>query len=123
MAGDQIAAALGAHLGGTVRDLRRLSGGASRVTSAFVLESAGAPPRRLILQMDRGDIGSQSGKVRMEWSLLHAAHATGVPVPAVVAMGVGDDLGADWLVVERLEGETIPRKILRDAEWAGARAC
>ena len=32
-----------------------------------------------------------------------------------------DDLGADWLVVERLEGETIPRKILRDAEWAGPR--
>ena len=36
-------------------------------------------------------------------------------------MGVRDDLGADWLVVERLEGETIPRKILRDDEWAGAR--
>ena len=71
--------------------------------------------------MDRGDIGAQSGKVRMERSLLQAAHAAGVPVPAVVAMGVGDDLGADWLVVERLEGETIPRKILRDAEWAGAR--
>ena len=104
-----------------MRDLHRLSGGASRVTSAFELESAGAPPRRLILQMDRGDIGTQSGKVQMERSLLQAAHAVGVPVPAVVAMGVGDDLGADWLVVERLEGETIPRKILRDAEWAAAR--
>jgi aminoglycoside phosphotransferase (APT) family kinase protein len=57
----------------------------------------------------------------MERALLEAAAAAGVPVPAVVAMGVGDDLGADWLVVERLEGETIPRKILRDAEWDGAR--
>jgi aminoglycoside phosphotransferase (APT) family kinase protein len=120
--GDEIAAALGAHLGGTVRDLHRLSGGASRVTSAFELESPGAAPRRLILQMDRGDIGTQSGKVPMERSLLEAAHAAGVPVPAVVAMGVGDDLGADWLVVERLEGETIPRKILRDAQWSGARS-
>jgi len=36
-------------------------------------------------------------------------------------MGAHDDLGADWLVVERLPGEAIPRKILRDAEWAGAR--
>ena len=121
LSGDQIAAALAAHLGGTVRDLLRLSGGASRVTSAFELEVPGAAPRRLILQMDRGDLGAGGGKVPMERALLEAARAVGVPAPAVVAMGVGDDLGADWLVVERLEGETIPRKILRDAEWAGAR--
>jgi aminoglycoside phosphotransferase (APT) family kinase protein len=118
---DALAAALGAHLGGSVRDLRRLSGGASRVTSAFELEARGARPRPLILQMGRGDGGGQSGKVQMERALLQAARAAGVPVPEVVAMGVGDDLGADWLVVERLEGETIPRKILRDDEWAGAR--
>ena len=121
LSGDQIAAALAARLGGTVRDLLRLSGGASRVTSAFELEVPGAAPRRLILQMDRGDLGAGGGKVPMERALLEAARAVAVPVPAVVAMGVGDDLGADWLVVERLEGETIPRKILRDAEWAGAR--
>ena len=29
-------------------------------------------------------------------------------------MGEDDDIGPAWLVVERLEGETIPRKILRD---------
>jgi len=121
LSGEQIAAALAARLGGTVRDLLRLSGGASRVTSAFELEVPGAAPRRLILQMDRGDLGAGGGKVPMERALLEAARAAGVPVPAVVAMGEGDDLGADWLVVERLEGETIPRKILRDAEWAGAR--
>ncbi len=121
LSGDQIAAALAARLGGTVRDLLRLSGGASRVTSAFELEVPGAAPRRLILQMDRGDLGAGGGKVPMERALLEAARAAGVPVPAVVAMGVGDDLGAGWLVVERLEGETIPRKILRDDEWAGAR--
>ena len=27
----------------------------------------------------------------------------------------------NWMVVERLEGETIPRRILRDEEWATAR--
>jgi aminoglycoside phosphotransferase (APT) family kinase protein len=42
-------------------------------------------------------------------------------VPGVVAVGEGDELGASWLVVERLEGETIPRKILRDDAWAAAR--
>ena len=58
----------------------------------------------------------------MEEALLRAAAAAGAPVPAVVAVGEGDELGASWLVVERLEGETIPRKILRDDEWATARA-
>ena len=117
---DELAAALGPRLGGRVRGLRRLSGGASRVTSAFDLETDGGTTH-LILQMDRGGGAVQGAKVRMERSLLEAARAAGVPVPAVVAMGTDDDVGADWLVVERLEGETIPRKILRDQEWAGAR--
>jgi len=72
--------------------------------------------RPLILQMERGE-GSQKGRVRMEAALLRAAAAVGVPVPEVVAVGEGTALGANWLVVERLEGETIPRKVLRDAEW------
>ena len=42
LSGDELAAALGTHLGGTVRDLQRLSGGASRVTSAFELDVPGS---------------------------------------------------------------------------------
>ena len=123
LSGDELAAALGARLGGTVRDLRRLSGGASRVTSAFDLEpEAGRGVQPLILQVDRGSGGDTGGgKARLERALLEAARAAGVPVPAVVAMGERDDIGPAWLVVERLEGETIPRKILRDPEWAVAR--
>jgi aminoglycoside phosphotransferase (APT) family kinase protein len=117
---EELATGLGRELGGTVQGLRRLSGGASRVTSAFELQTPGGRPRPLILQMDRGS-GAPSGRVRMEGALLRAAGAAGVPVPAVVAVGEGDELGASWLVVDRLEGETIPRKILRDAEWASAR--
>ena len=116
---EELATALGRRLGGTVRDLRRLSGGASRVTSAFDLETTGGGMRPLILQMDRG--GSQEGRARLEGALLRAASAAGVPVPDVVALGEGDALGANWMVVERLEGETIPRRILRDEEWATAR--
>jgi aminoglycoside phosphotransferase (APT) family kinase protein len=117
---EELAEGLGGALGGTVRGLRRLSGGASRVTSAFELEIDDGPARRLILQMDRAD-GAQKGRVRLEAALLRAASAADVPVPAVVALSEGNELGASWLVVERLEGETIPRKLLRDAEWAGAR--
>src|SRR5580704_17673226 len=121
---DDVAAALGRRLGGTVQDLRPLSGGASRLTSSFDLRVDGAAPvRRLILQLDRGDGLAQGGRADAEAALLRAAHDAGVPVPSVVAVGDGldDGLGAGWLVVERLEGETIPRKILRDPEWSGAR--
>ncbi len=120
---EELATALGARLGGSVQDLRRLSGGASRVTSAFDLVQGGGL-RRLIVQMDRGDAGAKAGLVQVERALLEMAHTAGVPVPEVVASGDGaqDGLDAAWLVVERLDGETIPRKILRDPEWAGARA-
>jgi aminoglycoside phosphotransferase (APT) family kinase protein len=117
---EEVATTLGEYLGGSVHDLRRLSGGASRVTSSFDLR-VGGTVRQLILQQDRGDGVAQSGRVRVEEALLRAAHAAGVPVPGVVALGEHDSLGSGWLVVERMEGETIPRKILRDPEWAEAR--
>jgi aminoglycoside phosphotransferase (APT) family kinase protein len=127
LSAEDLAAALGARLGGTVHGLRRLSGGASRVTSSFDLETAGGERRPLILQRDRGGGAPGRAKARLERALLHAAGDTGVPVPAVVAApdfdgGDRDDaLGGAWLVVERLDGETIPRKILRDPEYDTAR--
>ena len=123
LSSDQLAAALGAHLGGTVTGLRRLSGGASRSTSSFELVDADGSSLPLIVQVDRGD-AAQGAKVRTEHALLTAARARGVPVPAVVAMGDGsggDPIGAGWLVLEWLDGETIPRKLLRDDGWAAAR--
>ncbi|HWE69156.1 MAG TPA: phosphotransferase, partial [Acidimicrobiales bacterium] len=118
---DDVAEALAAMLGGRVENLRRLSGGASRVTSSFdLIESSGAT-RPLIIQQDRGDGATQNGSVSAEAELLEAAHLGGVPVPEVVASGEGRGLGRRWLVVTRVEGETIPRKILRDPEWEEAR--
>ena len=129
---DELAAALGARLGGTVSGLRRLSGGASRITSAFDLTipgQGGDDSLALVLQRDRSKapastVTTQSARVHLEGALLQAAHDRGVPVPAVVALGDGGDdgFGAPWLVVERLDGQTIPRKILRDPEWNEARA-
>ena len=128
---EELAAALGARLGGTVHDLRRLSGGASRVTSSFDLETAAGQTRPLILQRDRSGGAPGRAKVRLEHALLHAAGDAGVLVPAVIAAPDFDDddgaadrddaLGGAWLVVERLVGETIPRKILRDPEYDTAR--
>ncbi|MGH7749094.1 MAG: phosphotransferase family protein, partial [Candidatus Dormibacteria bacterium] len=58
----------------------------------------------------------------LEARCLEAAAAAGVPVPRVLA--ASDDpatLGASFLVMERIDGETIPRRILRDPGYAPAR--
>ena len=85
----ELTAALGRRLGGRVHDLRRLSGGASRVTSAFELDTDDGAGRPLIVQMDRAGT-APSGRVRTEGALLRAAAGAGAPVPGVIALGEGD---------------------------------
>jgi aminoglycoside phosphotransferase (APT) family kinase protein len=54
--------------------------------------------------------------------LLAAAHRVGVPVPEIVVAGGHDAaLGAYFLIVEHVEGETIPRRVLREEKLAEAR--
>jgi aminoglycoside phosphotransferase (APT) family kinase protein len=99
-----------------VSDLRRLSGGASRETWSFVLDGT----QRLILRRDPPK-APKTGMTR-EAELFRAAAAAGVPVPELV--DASDDpevLGSAFLVMVHVEGETIPRKILRDPEFAEAR--
>jgi aminoglycoside phosphotransferase (APT) family kinase protein len=118
---DEVADELGRVLGGTVRHLERLSGGASRITSSFDLVAGDGSIRPLILQEERSRGLVPGGRVPIEAMLLRAADDVGVPVPHVVAAGVEGGLDPGWMVVERIEGETIPRKILRDPQWAIAR--
>jgi aminoglycoside phosphotransferase (APT) family kinase protein len=96
-----------------------LSAGASRQTWSFDLhdESPGTV-RPLILQRERRGGGSGAG-MAVEADLMRAAAEAGVPVPGVVA--TGDELGAAFVVTERIDGETIPRKLLRDDEFAEVR--
>ncbi|MEQ1786017.1 MAG: phosphotransferase family protein [Acidimicrobiales bacterium] len=126
MGAEQLQDALVALLDGgpdaRVEGLRRLSGGASRETWSFDLV-ADVSRRELILQRLRpGATASSSGVgVATEAGLLRAAAAHGVPVAGVVASDDGTVLGSPGMVVERLAGETIARKLLRDEEWARAR--
>lgn len=119
---DRIGELLAGHgLYGRVEALRRLSGGASRETWSFDLTPDSGEPRQLILQRLRaGTVGGGPGMVE-EAALIRAAGALGVPVPSVVAADGGDALGAPCIVMARLEGETIARKLLRDDQWARAR--
>jgi len=114
-------AALGRALRGEVVDLVRLSGGASRETWSFDLVTPGAVRRGMILQRRRAASGPSGHPPDVEAALLRAAAGAGVPVAGLVGVGDDNGLGAPWLVVERIEGETIPRKLLRDDEFAAAR--
>ena len=104
-------------LGVVVTELVRLSGGASRETWAFLGD--GTP---MVLQRERPGGIRTGGGMAAEAGLIRAAGGAGVPVAEVVATGDDDGLGAPWLVAHRVEGETIPRRILRDEELAEARS-
>ncbi|QKW39670.1 phosphotransferase family protein [Actinomadura sp. NAK00032] len=109
-----VAAALAARLDAEITGLRRLSGGASRETWSF---DAGG--RALILRRDPPGSPDPTAMAR-EAALLASAAAAGVPVPALADHG--DDLaGAPFLIMERLPGETIPRRLLRDDRFAAVR--
>lgn len=103
-----------------VADLVRLSGGASRETWSFTARGTNGE-RALVLQRERAGGNVASGGMSSEGLLLRAAADAGVPVPAVVISGAGTDLGASFVVTERVDGETIPRRILRDDTFASAR--
>lgn len=117
MTPDDIAAALASILGADVTELQRLTGGASRETWSFRADG-----ERRILQRERSG-AIRSGAMPAEAALIQAADAAGVPVARVLASGTGDDeLETGYLIAEFVDGETIARKILRDDEYAGARA-
>ncbi|MEW2354144.1 phosphotransferase family protein [Spirillospora sp. NPDC029432] len=112
-----MSAALGERLaeltGAEVTGLRRLSGGASRETWSF--DAGGG----LILRRDPPSAPDPEAMAR-EAALLTAAAGAGVPVPRVESHGP-DLLGSPYLIMERLDGETIPRRLLRDERFAEVR--
>src|SRR5437588_5001064 len=115
---DELRARLEKRLGGRVDGLRRLSGGASGETWSFSVVSDDDVARPLILRRETREI---VGPRVPEGAIFAAAARAGVPVPAVVVDGANDDaLGAPYLIVEHVDGETIPRKILRDPQYADA---
>jgi len=119
---EPLAAAVARHVGHavTIEGLRRLSGGASRETWSFDAVTADGARHGLVLRRDPGGLLGRSER-SVEFALLEAAHEGGVATPRVwFLLETDDDLGSGF-VMERIEGETIPRRILRDDAYSAAR--
>jgi aminoglycoside phosphotransferase (APT) family kinase protein len=118
-----LAAAVARHAGQavTIEGPRRLSGGASRETWSFDAVTADGTRHGLVLRRDPGAAVGLADR-SVEFALLEAAHAGGVATPGVWFLLEGDDGLGSGFVMERIEGETIPRRILRDDAYAAARS-
>src|SRR3984957_14818667 len=106
-----------------IEALTRLPGGASKDTWSFSARPPTGPAQRFVVRSDRDRVGVSGSRLGLEAALLAAAAGVGVPVPSVVAGVDGPDAaGAAFLVMEFVDGETIPRRILRDEQLVAARA-
>lgn len=104
-----------------VEGLRRLSGGATLQTWSF--DAVGDRLRMpLILRSSPGGPrGAESLSLPAEADLIRALAPSGVPLPSVIHTLVAEDGIGDGFLMTRIEGQTIPRKILRDPEFAAVR--
>jgi aminoglycoside phosphotransferase (APT) family kinase protein len=107
-----------------ISELRRLSGGANQETWSFDASTDGGVVP-LILRRRPG--GAASGAEALNLPLEKEARVvtlvaeSGVPVPGVRhVLEPADGIGSGY-VMDRLEGETIARRILRDAAFAAVR--
>jgi aminoglycoside phosphotransferase (APT) family kinase protein len=101
----------------------RLSGGASQETWSFDIVhpngTVGAILRRA--PQGYGAAPARAAGLGAEAALMQLAYDAGVPSPRVLhVLQPQDELGTGF-IMERVDGETIPRKILRDDRFAQAR--
>ncbi len=105
-----------------VSELCPLPGGASRKIYSFVLDDGcGGAPRPLILRMDPPQ-SPVPGQAVDEFALLGAAHDAGVSVPRVHWRGnSGDGLGSGFIVMDRVGGQALGRRLLREQRYSTTR--
>ena len=124
-----LAAAVRRHLGppGEVRDLVRLTGGATKATWSFDAVVGGDTLPLILQQTPAERLAAGGGREALaihgarDAALLHAARDAGVPAPRVrIVLAPDDELG-EGTVTDRVAGETLGRKIAGDARFAAVR--
>lgn len=101
----------------------RLSGGASQETWSFDIVRPGGNVGAILRRAPPGygAAPARAAGLAAEALLMQRAEAAGVPSPHVLhVLRDEDELGTGFIMA-RVDGETIPRKILRDEQFAGAR--
>ncbi|MSV84687.1 MAG: phosphotransferase [Actinobacteria bacterium] len=106
-----------------ISELRRLSGGASRETWSFDATQDDGSLRQLVLRRDPPTRPGWPGTMGTEARCLRASAQAGLAVPQVLLDSDSPDLfGSAGIVMERIEGETLARRILRDEKLRDARS-
>ena len=111
-------------LGGKeAQNIMRLSGGASQETWAFDVVDSSDPTQNLILRRCpiEGPRNGEAIGLATEAALISAAQGSGVQVPQVRYVCQADDGLGDAFIMNFVAGETVARKILRDAKYENAR--
>jgi aminoglycoside phosphotransferase (APT) family kinase protein len=104
---------------------RRLAGGSSRETWRIGLEierDGSHEAFDLVLRRDPPGRVGDFGEREVEFGLLQAAAEAGVPVPRVHWSSADPQvLGAPFLLMDRVPGEALPRRLLREPRYAKVR--
>lgn len=122
--GNEVARPLHRLLGSvTVGEFTRLSGGASKETWSFDALAADGTRTGLILRRDSPGRPSEPGAVDREAVAITIAHSAGLAVPELLVSFPAGLPGLDTagMIMRRVDGETIARRILRDEEYVAAR--
>jgi aminoglycoside phosphotransferase (APT) family kinase protein len=114
---------LGIRLDG-ISDLTLLTGGASRETWMFTVTEAGGATRELVLRRDPPGT-EDPDRMALEAAALAAAATVSVPVPVLrdcSSAALGEGIGSAYLMMERVAGEALPQRLLRDHRFDRVRA-
>jgi aminoglycoside phosphotransferase (APT) family kinase protein len=104
-----------------IESLRRLSAGATLETWSFDVIGAGETVGMILRRAPGGLRAEGTLPLSTEAEVIRAVSAAGVPAPEVRwVLTPADGLG-DGFLMTRIPGETIPRKVLRDEEFAQVR--
>ncbi|MFW0786509.1 phosphotransferase family protein [Gordonia sp. CPCC 206044] len=108
----------------SISDLTRLTSGASRETWTFTVTDESGDTRDLVLRRDPVGVEDPQRMALESASIIEAA-AQSVPVPTLLDhSGRAPDgpLGSAYLLMERVPGEALPQRLLRDNDYDDIRS-